>query len=205
SSGPRMLDATSEDEIGRRSDTASSDLKTVSRLVDQLRTAAIDPDALHKLSSNVTKLSENLSNLKTVAIGRVQSTNQRVKLRNDIFSAYGDFSVAWKQDFSNLQDKVLRLRNGLTLTSPSEDRRVAIDRFELAVATLLSLEEIQREASEAFEFAVRGASVDNSVLLQGQATEARRAMNALEGRIEDLDRELAEGLLGPVHELSVII
>ena len=205
SSGPRMLDATSEDEIGRHSDTASSDLKTVSRLVEQLRTTAIDPDALLKLSSNVTKLSENLSNLKTVAIERVQSTNQRVKLRNDIFSAYGNFSVAWKQDFSNLQDKVLRLRNSLTLTSPSEDRRVAIDRFELAVATLLSLEEIQREASEAFEFAVRGASVDSSILLQGQATEARRTMNALEGRIEDLDRELAEGLLGPVHELSTII
>jgi adenylate cyclase len=205
SSGPRMLDATSEDEVKRHSDTASSDLKTVSRLVDQLRTTAIDPDALDQLSSNVTTLSENLSKLKTVAIERVQSTNHRVKLRNDVFSAYGNFSIAWKQDFSNLQDKVLRLRNTLSLTAPSEDRRVAIDRFDLAVATLLSLEEIQREASEAFEFAVRGASVDGSVLLQAQATEARRAMNALEGRMDDLDRELAAGLLGPMQELSKII
>ena len=42
---------------------------------------------------------------------------------------------------------------------------MAIDRFELAVATLLSLEQIQREASQAFEFVARGASVDDITLL----------------------------------------
>ena len=79
---------------------------------------------------------------------------------------------------------------------------MAIDRFDLAVATLLSLEQIQREASQAFEFVARGASIDDSILLQSQASEARRAMRALEGRIDDLDRELAAGLVEPTRRLN---
>ena len=43
SSGPRMLDATSEDEVRQYSDKASSDLKTVTQLVDRIRNTAIDP------------------------------------------------------------------------------------------------------------------------------------------------------------------
>ena len=162
-------------------------------------------DSLDGLSSTVSKLSDNLSKLKIAAIERVQSTSRRVKLRNETFSAYSDFATAWKQNFSNLQVKVIQLRNSLNRDSTSEDRRVAVDRFEVAVATLQSLEQIQREASNAFEFVLRGASADGSILLQGQATLARRAMNALEGRIDDLDRELAAGLLDPIQQLSAII
>jgi len=205
SSGPRMLNARSEDEIARHSDKASNDLKTITRLVDQLRTTAIDQDALDGLSTNVSSLSENLSKLKILAIERVQSTSRRVKLTNDFYSAYRDFGTAWNQNFSDLQGKVLRLQNSLTLASTSEDRRVAINRFELAVATLQSLEQIQREASQAFEFVARGASVDDSILLQSQANEARRAMRAVAGRIDDLDQELAAGLLDPTHRQDAII
>jgi adenylate cyclase len=205
SSGPRMLNARSEDEIERHSDTASNDLKTVTRLVDQLRATASDQNVLDGLSSNVSKLSENLSKLKITAIERVQSTSRRIQLTNDTFSAYRDLGTAWTQDFSDLQGKVLRLRNSLSLASTSEDRRVASDRLELAVATLLSLDQIQREASQAFEFVARGASADDVVLLQSQANEARRAMHALEGRVDDLDRELAAGFLEPMHRLSAII
>src|SRR5258706_11512461 len=205
SSGPRMLNAKSEDEIERHSDTASNDLKTINRLVDLLRTTAIDQDALDGLSTNVSKLSENLSKLKTAAIERVQSTSRRVKLTNDFFSAYRDFGTVWNQNFSDLQVKVLRRQNSLTLASTPEDRQVAISHFERAVATLQSLEQIQRETSQAFEFVARGASVDDGVQLQSQASEARRAMRAVEGRIDDLDQELAAGLLNPTQQLDAII
>ena len=204
-SGPRMLNAKSEDEIERHSNTASSDLKTVTRLVDQLRTTAIDQNLLDGLSSNVSKLSENLSKLKIAAIERVQSTSRRVKLTNDTFSAYRDLGTAWIQDFTDLQGQVLRLRNSLSRASTPEDRRIASDLFEHSVATLLSLDQLQREASQAFEFVTRGASVDDIILLQSQANEARRAMHALEGRIDDLDRELAVGLVDPMRRLSTII
>jgi signal transduction histidine kinase/CheY-like chemotaxis protein len=205
SAGPRMLNARSEDEVAGFSGTASSDLKTVSRLVDQLRTTTVSQDVLDGLSSNVSKLSDNLSHLKGAATERVQAANRRAKLTNDTFAAYRDFGTAWNRNFSDLQGQVLRLRNSLSLASTPEQRRVAIDRFEVAVTTLLSLEQIQREASQAFEFVARGASVDDSTLLQSQASEARRAMRALEGRIDDLDRELAAGLVEPTRRMSAII
>ena len=205
SAGPRMLNARSEDEVGRLSGTASSDLTTVSRLVDELRTTTVSPDVLDGLSSNVSKLSDNLSHLKVAATERVQAAKRVVKLTNDTFAAYRDFGTAWNRNFSDLQGQVLRLRNSLSLASTPEQRRMAIDRFEVAVATLLSLEQIQREASQVFEFVARAASVDDSSVLQSQASEARRVMRALEGRIDDLDRELAAGLVEPTRRLSAII
>ena len=77
SAGPRMLNARSEDEVERLSRTASSDLQTVSRLVDELRITTVSPDVLDGLSSNVSKLRDNLSNLKVAATERVQAAGRR--------------------------------------------------------------------------------------------------------------------------------
>jgi adenylate cyclase len=205
SAGPRMLNARSVDEVERLSDTASSELKAVSRLVDELRAATVSPDVLDDLSSNVSKLSDNLSQLKVAATERARAADYGVRLINETFAAYGDFGTAWNRNFSDLQGQVLRLRNSLSLASTPEQRRLAIDRFEVAVATLLSLEQIQREASLAFEFVAQGASVDDTVMLENQASKARRTMRALEGRIDDLDRELSAGLSEPTRRLSIII
>ena len=174
-------------------------------LVDQLRTATIDQKTLDGLSSNVMKLRDTLSQIKEAAIERVRAATRREKLINDTFSAYRDFGTAWNGNFAELQSQVLQLRTSLSLASSTQERRSAIDRFDLAVATLLSLEQIQREAGQAYEFLTRGASIEDSVLLQAQASEARRAMRALEGRIDDLERELSAGLIEPARRLNAII
>jgi signal transduction histidine kinase/CheY-like chemotaxis protein len=205
SAGLRMLNARSEGEVRGLADTASGELKSVRRLVDELRATTVGPDVLDDLSSNVAKLGDNLSQLERVATERVQAASRRVRLTSDTFAAYADFSTAWDRNFSDLQGKVLRLRNSLILASTPDQRRVAIDRFELAVSTLLSLEQIQREASQVFELVAQGSSVDDVLSLESQAGKARRAMRALGGRIDDLDRELAAGLVEPTRRLSAII
>ena len=203
--GPRMLNAKTDGEVERLWTVATGDLKTVDNLVGQVRTATIDPRALDGLSSNVSKLRDTLSQLKETAIERVRAATRREKLINDTFSAYRDFGTAWNRNFAELQSQVLQLRTTLSLASSTQERRSAIDRFDLAVATLLSLEQIQREAGQAYEFVTRGASIEDGVLLQAQASEARRAMRALEGRIDDLERELAAGLIEPARRLNAII
>jgi adenylate cyclase len=203
--GPRMLSASSADEVERLSVMAAHDLQTVSKLVEQLRTIGIDSNALDGLTSQVTRLGTNLSNIKVAAKARVEAAMSREKLIRDTFSAYREFGASWNQKFADIQNEVQRLRTSLGFASTPQDRRAAMDRFEFAVATLLSLEQIQREASQAFEFVVRGATVDNNILLQSQATGARRAMRALQGRIEDLERDLAAGLSEPSQRLNAII
>ena len=203
--GPRMLIARTDDEVERVWTLATSDLNNVDSLVDRLRTATIDPRALDGLSSNVSKLRNTLSQLKETAVERVRAATRREKLINDTFSAYRDFGTAWNRNFAELQSQVLQLRTTLNLASSTQERRSAIDRFDLAVATLLSLEQIQREAGQAYEFVTRGASIDDGILLQAQASEARRAMRALEGRIDDLERELSAGLIEPAQRLNAII
>jgi signal transduction histidine kinase/DNA-binding response OmpR family regulator len=150
-------------------------------------------------------LGETLSHLKETAIERARAATRREKLANDTFSTYRDFVTAWNRNFAELQSQVLQLRTALSLASTPQERRSAIDRFDRAVATLLSLEQIQREAAQAFEFITRGASIEDTVLLQAQASEARRAMRALEGRIDDLERELSAGLIEPSRRLNSIV
>jgi adenylate cyclase len=205
SAGPRMMNAATEEEVEGLSRLAASDLSNVGRLVDQLRSATIDPKVLQDLLSNVARLRDNLAHLKTAAGERVQAANRRERLTIDTFAAYREFGTAWNRNFADLQGQVLQLRNSLSQASTPQERGVAIDRFELAVSTLLSLEQIQREAGLVFEFAARGASAQDSILLQSQAGEARRAARALEGRIDDLERELAAGLAEPVRRLSTIV
>jgi adenylate cyclase len=203
--GPRMLSAKTAEEVERLWTLATSDLKNVDSLVDQLRTATIDPTALDELSSNVSRLRNTLSQFKEIAIERVRAATRRERLINDTFAAYRDFGTAWNRKFAELQSQVLQLRNTLSLASSAQERRSAIDRFDLAVATLLSLEQIQREAGLVYEYVTRGASIEDGALLQAQASEARRAVRALEGRIDDLERELSAGLIEPVLRLNTII
>ena len=110
--------------------------------------------------------------LKATAIERVQATTRRETLTNEMFSAYRAFIGAWNQHFAELQSQVLQLRNSLSLASTPQERRVAIDRFDPSVSTLLSLEQIQREASQTFEFVAWGVAMDDATALQAQASEA---------------------------------
>jgi hypothetical protein len=95
--GPRMLNARTDDEVERIWTLATGDLKNVDSLVDQLRTATIDPRVLDGLSSNVLKLRDTLSQIKETAIERVRAATRREKLLNDTFSAYRDFGTAWSR------------------------------------------------------------------------------------------------------------
>ena len=108
--GPRMLNARTDDEVERIWTLATGDLKNVDSLVDQLRTATIDPRVLDGLSSNVSKLRDTLSQIKETAIERVRAATRREKLINDTFSAYRDFGTAWSRNFAELQSQVLQLR-----------------------------------------------------------------------------------------------
>ena len=204
SAGPRMMTARTEGEVEGLFTFASNDLAAVRKAVDEFRNNAIDPNSLDELSSHVARVSDNLSQLKATAIERVQATTRRETLTNEMFSAYRAFIGAWNQHFAELQSQVLQLRNSLSLASTPQERRVAIDRFDRSVSTLLSLEQIQREASQTFEFVARGVAMDDATALQAQASEARRAMRGLEGRIDDMERELAASLTGPTQRLNTI-
>ena len=166
--GPRMLNARTDDEVerlskmaGRRSTNGQQAGQPASVL--QISTRRISMD----LSSNVSKLRVTFAELKETAIERVRAATRREQLINDTFSAYRDFGTAWNRNFAELQSQVLQLRNALTQAANTLERRSAIDRFDRAVATLVSLEQIQREAAQAFEYVTRAASLDNSRLAAG--------------------------------------
>jgi hypothetical protein len=91
--GPRMLSARTDDEVKRRSMTASDGLINIGRLVDELRATIVDPLDLERLASYVSKVRSSLSQLEVVAIKRVQAAIRREKLTNDTFAAYHEFST----------------------------------------------------------------------------------------------------------------
>jgi adenylate cyclase len=194
--GPRMLSARTDDEVKRRSMAASDGLVNIGRLVDELRATIVDPLDTERLTSYVTNLRSNLSQFEVVASERVRAAIRREKLVNDTFAAYHEFRTAWGQHYAELQGNVLQLRNKIDAASNSQERQAAINRFELAADTL---EQIEREASVVFEFLTRAANTEDTGLLQSQASDARNSVRALQGRIDDLERKFAEGLIGPAQ------
>lgn len=122
SAGPRMMNAATEEEVEGLSRLAASDLSNVGRLVDQLRSATIDPKVLQDLLSNVARLRDNLAHLKTAAGERVQAANRRERLTIDTFAAYREFGTAWNRNFADLQGQVLQLRNSLSQASTPQER-----------------------------------------------------------------------------------
>jgi PAS domain S-box-containing protein len=200
--GPRMLSARTDDEVKRRSMAASDGLVNIGRLVDELRATIVDPLDTERLTSYVTNLRSNLSQFEVVASERVRAAIRREKLVNDTFAAYHEFRTAWGQHYAELQGNVLQLRNKIDAASNSQERQAAINRFELAADTL---EQIEREASVVFEFLTRAANTEDTGLLQSQASDARNSVRALQGRIDDLERKFAEGLIGPAQRLNSIV
>jgi PAS domain S-box-containing protein len=200
--GPRMLSARTDDEVKRRSMAASDGLVNIGRLVDELRATIVDPLDTERLTSYVTNLRSNLSQFEVVASERVRAAIRREKLVNDTFAAHHEFRTAWGQHYAELQGNVLQLRNKIDAASNSQERQAAINRFELAADTL---EQIEREASVVFEFLTRAANTEDTGLLQSQASDARNSVRALQGRIDDLERKFAEGLIGPAQRLNSIV
>ena len=170
--GPALLNATDAQEVEQLSRTALNELASASEGLAQLFASTLDPRTIGEISDVVAGLSENLSLMKTTALGGISAADSRKKLIDDTFAAYRQFGVIWGPRFADLRGRVVRLQRAMTSTGGEQERQAALDQFEDAMVALLSLDQIQREAGIAFELIIRASDAENAAdiaTLEGQA------------------------------------
>jgi len=83
----------------------------------------------------------------------------------------------------------------------AEERRAALDQFDQAMVALLALDQIQREAGNAFELISRAANAAEPAEIDNLQTQARRSIRAMDGLVSDIDPDISLELFEPLRGL----
>ncbi|MFI5021079.1 MAG: PAS-domain containing protein, partial [Alphaproteobacteria bacterium] len=199
--GPALLNATDAQEVEQLSRTALNELASASEGLAQLFASTLDPRTIGEISDVVAGLSENLSLMKTTALGGISAADSRKKLIDDTFAAYRQFGVIWGPRFADLRGRVVRLQRAMTSTGGQPERQAALDQFEDAMVALLSLDQIQREAGIAFELIIRASDAESAADIATLESQAGRSIRAIDGLVSDIDPDVSLALFQPIHDL----
>jgi PAS domain S-box-containing protein len=199
--GPALLSLSSREDVESMARAASRDLDGLSSLVVRLRRGRADAETLDRIADLLVRLREGLSELRNVMTEKVEAGERRAALLAEGFSAYGELSAASSARFTEMQSRVFQLQRSVAASPQAGESRAALDRFTQAVSSLLSLDQIQREAMGAFELLLRGGAAGAPEEVTRLHARARRVIRGLEGRLEDLEPEVSGQLAGPAQRL----
>jgi signal transduction histidine kinase len=200
--GPALLSSDNADEINKLSNSVLGELANAAAILNQLRRAELDQAALDRIGEVISNLNTNLALLKTTTLETVSAESGRHELVNGILLANREFDRIWEPRFSDLRGRLMRLHR--TFISPSgseQDRRKELNDLDEAILALLPLEQIRRDFSVAFELVIRAATTNDLRELAAFETQARRAINSIDGLVSDIDPDLSTELFRPVARI----
>src|SRR5205814_1829003 len=82
-----------------------------------------------------------------------------------------------------------------------EEQHAARDQYDKARIALLALDQIQREAGDAFELINRAANAPEAAEIDKLEAEAQRSIRAMDGRVSNFDPDMSLELSAPLREL----
>jgi GAF domain-containing protein len=83
----------------------------------------------------------------------------------------------------------------------SEEGRAAFDQFDKVMVSLLALDQIQREAGNAFEMISRAANAAEPADIDDLEARAQRSIRAMDGLVSDFDPDISLELFEPLRGL----
>jgi PAS domain S-box-containing protein len=108
----------------------------------------------------------------------------------------------WRPRFADLRTQVVRLQRAMTSAAAgAEERRTALDQFDQAMVALLALDQIQREAGNAFELISRAANASEPAEIDNLQAQAQRSIRAMDGLVSDIDPDISLELFEPLRGL----
>jgi PAS domain S-box-containing protein len=200
--GPALVNASDAAEVEALSSRASGELVDTSTIVAHLRAADLDPGALDEIGDVMTRLEQNLSLMRSAALEGIAAAAQRHRAIGETLAAYRQFGSVWRPRFADLRTQVVRLQRAMTSAAAgAEERRAALDQFDQAMVALLALDQIQREAGNAFELISRAANAAEPAEIDNLQTQARRSIRAMDGLVSDIDPDISLELFEPLRGL----
>jgi PAS domain-containing protein len=200
--GPALVNASDAAEVEALSSRASGQLVDTSTIVAHLRAADLDPGALDEIGDVMTRLEQNLSLMRSAALDAIAAAAQRHRAIGETLAAYRQFGSVWRPRFADLRTQVVRLQRAMTSAAAgAEERRAALDQFDQAMVALLALDQIQREAGNAFELISRAANASEPAEIDNLQTQAQRSIRAMDGLVSDIDPDISLELFEPLRGL----
>ncbi len=200
--GPALVNASDANEVEELSSRASGQLVDTSTILAHLRAASLDPGALGEIDDVMTQLSEHLSLMRSAGLDGIAAADQKRRAIGETLAAYRQFGNIWGPRFADLRTQIVRLQRALTsaIAGP-EERRAALDQFDQAMVALLALDQIQREAGNAFELSSRAATALEPAEIDNLQAQAQRSIRAMDGLVSDIDPDISLELFDPLRRL----
>ena len=200
--GPALVNASDAAEVEALSSRASGQLVDTSTIVAHLRAADLDPGALDEIGDVMTRLEQNLSLMRSAALDAIAAAAPRHRAIGETLAAYRQFGNVWRPRFADLRTQVVRLQRAMnSAAAGAEERRAALDQFDQAMVALLALDQIQREAGNAFELISRAANASEPAEIDNLQTQAQRSIRAMDGLVSDIDPDISLELFEPLRGL----
>ena len=213
--GPALANASDEAEVEAVSNPASGQLVDATTILSHLRTENLHPAAFGGIGDVLAKFREHLELLRSARLDAIAAADQKRRVIADTFAAYRQFSAIWHPRLVDLRSQVLALQRAMTSPETpakpyessadqavqAKQRREAVDRFDRAMVDLLSLDQIRREGSDAFELIMRAADISKPADLDTLTEETQRSVRAIEGLVSDSDPEISRQVSDPLRAL----
>jgi adenylate cyclase len=200
--GPALVNAGDANEIEELSSRASGQLVDVTTILAHLRAANLDPGALVEISYVTAQLGEDLSLIRSVGLDGIAAADQKRRAISETLAAYRQFGNIWRPRFADLNTQIVRLQRAMTSADVGpEERRAALDQFDQAMVALLALDQIQREAGNAFELISRAANASDTAEIVSLEAQAQRSIRAMDGLVSDFDPDISLELFEPLRSL----
>jgi len=204
--GPALVNASDAKEVEELSSRASGQLVHTAEILAHLRAANLDPGALVEIGYVTAQLGEQLSLMRSVGLDGLAAADQRRRAIGEALAAYRQFGNIWRPRFADLRTQVVGLQRTMTSAAAgSEERRAALDQFNQAMVDLLALDQIQREAGNAFELISRASSAPDTTEIDNLEPQAQGSIRAMDGLVSDFDPDISVELFEPLRELRSTI
>jgi len=213
--GPALANALDRGDVEAVSGPALRQLVDARTILSNLRAENPHPAAFGGMGDVLAKFSEHLDLMRSARLDAIAAADQKRRVIADTFAAYRQFSTIWHPRLLDLRSQVLALQRAMTspetLANPNgstadqaiqaEQGRQAVDRFDRAMVDLLSLDQIRREGSDAFELIMRAADASRSEDLNPLREEAQRSVRAIDGLVSDSDPDISRQVSAPLRAL----
>jgi serine phosphatase RsbU (regulator of sigma subunit) len=200
--GPALVNASNAKEAEELTSRARDEQADLSTILARLSAANLDPGALDEISGATTHLNENLDLMWVAWSDGMGATDRKRRAINEVLAAYREFGNVWRPRFADLNTRIVRLQEAMTSTSARpEERRSAHDQFDQAMAALLALDKIQRDAGDAFELISRAANASDPAEIDSLEPQAQQSIRALDGLVSDVDLDISSELFKPLSGL----
>ena len=201
--GPALLAVTTADEFASASTTLDRELGGVANALAELPRQGVSASKLAELGVVIAKLKESLAALKSAVARRNAATDRKATLLRATFDAYSQFHSIWKPRFEELRGHIRTLQRALETARTSPDVMLAaVDRLNNAVRDVAPLEQIQQEASIAFESMVRAANAATPAILESVGKEVASSVSRIDSLVSGLDPDVSLALIGPLSSIA---